>query len=227
MPSNWDARGFGVLSYRNESTNAFDEQGLYERDFSVPADWSGRRVFLVFDGVMTDTRASLNHESVGPMHQGGFYRFKYELTKLLKFDSTNRVEVTVNKHSANATVNRAERAGDYWLFGGIYRPVYLEAVPSQFIERVAVDARADGALTLDVFASGVTGADTIEAQVAELEIAGQTVVSLPQAGLAFLDAIPPIGSKFHPARDGGPQSQTNIAHGEYTGSVSFYFGKLP
>ena len=78
-----------------------DERGLYEHEFTVPAGWSGRRVFLVFEGVMTDTSAKLNGQSVGPMHQGGFYRFKYEVTPLVKFGATNRLEVTVAKHSAN------------------------------------------------------------------------------------------------------------------------------
>ena len=49
--------------------------------------------------------------------------------------------MTVDKHSANKSVNGAERTGDYWMYGGIFRPVYLEAVPQQFIERVAIDAR--------------------------------------------------------------------------------------
>jgi hypothetical protein len=51
--------------------------------------------------------------------------------------------------------------------------------------------------------------------------------ALPQCSLGFLNAIPPIGSKFKGASTCGPQSQPNIANGEYSGSVVFYFGKLP
>jgi hypothetical protein len=58
-------------------------------------------------------------------------------------------------------------------------------------------------------------------------LAGKAVAPLPQCGLAFLDGIPPIGSKFKEARFGGPQGQPNVAHGEYSGSLSFYFGPLP
>lgn len=36
------------------------------------------------------------------------------------------------------------------MFGGIYRPVWLESVPAHSIDHVAIDARADGALTADV-----------------------------------------------------------------------------
>ena len=84
VPSNWEFHGFGTLTYHRDSTNPPPEQGLYEHDFKVPAKWSGKRVFLVFEGVMTDTSAKLNGQSVGPMHQGGYYRFKYEVTKLVE-----------------------------------------------------------------------------------------------------------------------------------------------
>jgi hypothetical protein len=169
VPSNWELHGFGTINYHRDATNPPPEQGLYEHAFKVPADWSKRRVFLVFEGVMTDTSARLNGQSVGPVHQGGYYRFQYEVTKLVKSGATNRLEVTVDKHSQNASVNRAERTGDYWMYGGIYRPVYLEAVPPQFIERVAIDARADGSFAMDVFVDGVTKADTLEAQITTLD----------------------------------------------------------
>ena len=57
-------------------------------------------------------------------------------------------------------------------------------------------------------------------------LVGKTAVQLPRAGLAFLHAIPPIGSKFKDASTSGPQGQLTIAAGEYHGSVSFYFGNL-
>jgi hypothetical protein len=173
VPSQWDVKGFGTLNYYRDLTNAYDERGLYEHVFFVPQDWSGRRVFLVFDGVMTDTDAKFNGQSAGPVHQGGYYRFKYEVTPLVKFGSTNKLEVTVTKHSANKSVNAAERTADYWMYGGIFRPVYLEAVPPQFVQRVAIDARADGSFAMDVFLDGVTGADSVEAQIKTLD--GKTV----------------------------------------------------
>jgi len=168
VPSNWEFHGFGTLTYHRDSTNPPPEEGLYDHDFMVPAGWSSKRVLLVFEGAMTDTSAKLNGQSVGPMHQGGYYRFKYEVTQLLKFGAINRIEVAVAKHSANKSVNGAERTGDYWMYGGIYRPVYLEAVPQQFIERAAIDAQADGSFSMDVFTEGATKTDTIEAQIQTL-----------------------------------------------------------
>ena len=169
VPSNWELHGFGTLNYSVDPTNAWGEKGIYADDFTVPQDWSTRRVYLVFEGVMTDASASLNGQPVGPMHQGGFYRFKYEVTKLVHFDATNRLEVTVAKHSANKSVNDAERRGDYWEYGGIYRPVYLEAEPPEFIEHVAIDAQADGVFTMDVLENVATNAETVEAQITTLD----------------------------------------------------------
>jgi hypothetical protein len=168
VPSNWELHGFGTLNYHRDLTNAFNERGLYEHEFSVPKAWRGKRIFLVFDGVMTDTSAKLNGQSVGPIHQGGYYQFKYEITSLVKFGIQNKLDVTVAKHSANSSVNGAERTGDYWMYGGIFRPVYLEAEPRQFIEHVAIDARADGNFSMEVFLNNVTNADEIIAQIQTL-----------------------------------------------------------
>jgi hypothetical protein len=169
VPSNWDVVGFGTLNYGRDNTKEPVEQGRYRHTFKVPADWAGQRVFLVFEGVMTDTQVTLNGRFAGPMHQGGFYRFRYEVGRLIKFGQENLLEVTVDKLSANPSVNRAERQADYWVFGGIYRPVYLEAVPQQFLDRVAIDARANGTFVMDVFVNGDAKAGVVEAQIQGLD----------------------------------------------------------
>src|SRR5688500_13292030 len=166
VPSCWDARGFGTLNYRKDTEPA--EQGKYRHRFKVPAEWRGQRVSIIFDGVMTDTQVSVNGKSAGEKHQGGFYRFSYDITDHLKFGAEeNLLEVTVDKKSANESVNRAERQADYWVFGGIYRPVWLEAKPTKHIERVAIDARADGTIRVDVF---VNAGGRVEAQVKSVDV---------------------------------------------------------
>ncbi|HEV2294980.1 MAG TPA: glycoside hydrolase family 2 TIM barrel-domain containing protein [Tepidisphaeraceae bacterium] len=151
VPSCWDALGFGSLNYRQDQPPF--EQGKYKRTFTLPPAWEGQRITLVFDGVLTDTQVWINGRSAGDKHQGGFYRFSYDITPLVKFgaEDANLIEVTVDKHSADESVNRAERQGDYWIFGGIFRPVWLEAKPPHHIDRVAIDAKADGSLAVDVF----------------------------------------------------------------------------
>ena len=169
VPSNWDVLGFGMLNYKKDIETALDEHGLYDTSSTAPQAWADKRVFIVLEGAMTDTSVKINGQSAGPTHQGGFYRFKYEITDLVKLGDQNLLEVDVAKHSANESVNKAERTADFWVFGGIYRPVYLEVVPQQFIERVAIDAQADGKFTADVFLDAMDDADRVEARITELD----------------------------------------------------------
>src|SRR6185503_2376513 len=135
VPSCWELQGFGNYNYgRDYRTNGrnsrfYDEKGMYKYRFKVPASWKGKVIHIVFEGSMTDTEVKINGKSAGAIHQGAFYRFKYNISDLLFFDKPNTVEVTVSKMSADASVNNAERLADYWVFGGIFRPVYLEAMP--------------------------------------------------------------------------------------------------
>ncbi len=169
VPSNWELQGFGVYNYGRAPQPKPVVEGRYKRSFNVPSSWAKNRVFVVFDGSMTDTGVQINGQSAGEKHQGGFYRFRYEITQLLRFGKPNLIEVNVTDDSNEPTVNQAERQGDYWNFGGIMRPVYLEAYPQEFIERVAIDAKADGKFTINVFPSGVTSANSLEAQIFSLD----------------------------------------------------------
>jgi hypothetical protein len=183
VPSNWELQGFGSYNYGHDKVKS-NEQGLYKHDFFAEA-WKGKRVFIVFEGSMTDTKVMINGKEAGPVHQGSFYRFKYDITDLLKPNAKNLLEVTVSKTSANSSVNDAERKNsDFWLFGGIFRPVYLEIVPETFIDRVAIDAKANGAFRMDVFPKNVHTGETIEAQVQKLngENVGLPITIKPATG---------------------------------------------
>ena len=162
VPSCWELQGFGKFRYGLEDKNYTPIGGDYRHSFSVPADWRGKRVFIVFEGVMTDASVKVNGASAGPIHQGAFYRFKYDITALLKLGEENLLEVSVSDKSANYSVTHAERDADYWVFGGIFRPVWLQAEPAQFVDRVAIDARADGRFAMDYFLGGEGNAKTVE-----------------------------------------------------------------
>lgn len=168
VPSQWELEGFGAYRYgRHDGSGG--ETGHYRHQFEAPPEWRGRRVRLVFGGVMTDTEARLNGTPVGPVHQGGFTRFSYEVTELLRFGEENLLEVRVAEKSADRSVEKAERQGDYWVFGGIYRPVWLEASPETAISHVAIDARHDGRLTVVVELEGAVDEVRVVARVHHLD----------------------------------------------------------
>ncbi|MDR2840483.1 MAG: beta-galactosidase [Paludibacter sp.] len=155
VPSQWELQGYGEYTYGRWYTrglkNPSMEIGEYQYEFSVPKNWKGKAISIVFEGVMTDTEVKINGQIVGEIHQGGFYQFSYEIADKIKFGASNKLEVKVWKHSENRSVNAAERRADWWLFGGIYRPVYLSAKPQIHIKNIAVDAKADGKLNVEIF----------------------------------------------------------------------------
>lgn len=165
VPSNWELQGFGDYDYGHVKIDKkHREIGKYKRTFTIPAGWRGKRIRIVFEGAMTDTDVRMNGQSAGPIHQGGFYRFDYDITALLK-SGENLLEVDVSKGSANLSIEEAERKADYWVFGGIYRPVYLEARPRECLDWSSVDAQADGSFKLAVHLLGVEQATQVTAQI--------------------------------------------------------------
>ena len=150
VPSCWELQGYGTFQYGMRFYGiAFPEgiakeKGLYKYEFTIPAEWRGKQVELVFEASMTDTEAKINGRKAVGKHQGGFYRFVADVTDRVNFGKKNILEVTVSKDSENGSVNLAERRADYWNFGGLFRPVFLRAKPAVNIRHFAIDAKADG-----------------------------------------------------------------------------------
>lgn len=187
VPSCWELQGFGKYDYgfAKDSVRG-KEQGLYQYEFTLPAGWKNKKIDIVFEGSMTDTEVKINGRPAGEPHQGAFYAFRYDITSLLNFGGKNLLEVTVSKHSANVSVNEAERKADFWIFGGIFRPVYLEAFPQQHIAQVAIDAKANGRFSAAVQASG---GDKVGVQLFQSDGAkvGQPLTAtIPASGKALI-----------------------------------------
>jgi hypothetical protein len=168
VPSCWELQGFGKYNYGfAKDSSRGKEVGTYQYTFTVPQNFSQKQIEIVFEGVMTDARVTINGKPAGPIHQGAYYAFKYDITNLLEFGADNILEVEVAKHSKNESVNSAERRGDFWIFGGIFRPVYLQALPKQHISAIAIDAKADGSLKAEPYFSGQ--ADEIKMEVLDAD----------------------------------------------------------
>ena len=85
VPSCWEQQGFGQYQYgRDPFEERLKEVGIYKHDFSVPKNWNSKEVLIVFEGVMTDAKVKINGKLVGPVHQGAFYEFHYDISKNLR-----------------------------------------------------------------------------------------------------------------------------------------------
>lgn len=169
VPSCWETQGFGTFYYGWEEPETSDETGFYRYSFKADKAWQGQHVEIIFEGSMTDTEVKINGQPAGELHEGGFYQFSYDITHLLQYGKRNLLEVKVAKCPASKSIYNAERQTDFWLFGGIYRPVFLEIKPQQHIRSVAIDARMDGSITVRPYLSIDTEAAQVSMYVEELD----------------------------------------------------------
>lgn len=166
VPSQWEIQGFGEYSYgrwyKEGKKYPPREEGIYRRRFTVPKAWRGEQVRIVFEGVMTDAEVKINGRVAGPIHQGAFYEFAYDISNMVRYGAENEVEVHVWKESSDKRVNAAERKADWWIFGGIFRPVYLEVRPKTHLVDYALDARMDGSLRATLYTTPLAAGSMVE-----------------------------------------------------------------
>jgi hypothetical protein len=96
--------------------------GWYRKHFEVPAEWTGKRLFLEFEGAFQDAEVFVNGRRIGE-HTGGYTGFSMDITSAVKTGG-NVVAVRLNNRW-NAQL--APRAGEHVFSGGIYRDVRLVA----------------------------------------------------------------------------------------------------
>lgn len=171
VPSCWELQGFGILQYgmsfygKKFPNGIADEKGIYKYEFTIPKSWVDKDVEIIFEGVMTDATSKINGRRCVKLHQGAFYRFGTNVTDRINIGRKNTLEVTVSKESANPSINMAERRADYWNFGGIFRPVFLEARPSLNIHKYRIEAKADGTFNAECFTNRAIEGGSVETKI--------------------------------------------------------------
>ena len=85
VPSCWELQGYGEYTYgrfyKTKGLEPSTETGRYRTTFKMP---QGDVYKLVFEGSMTDTRVWIDDQQVGPVHQGGFTEFSYDVTPYIR-----------------------------------------------------------------------------------------------------------------------------------------------
>jgi len=155
VPSNWALEGFEEPIYARARQGG---DGFYVLRFQAPANLTGKRVLLHFGGVWDSAEVWLNSAPLG-RHDSGFTGFAFDVTPNLKAGAENRLAVRVRQFTKDSAFD----TNDDWAMGGIYRDVWLEAMPAAtYIDRVETsttfDAQfRDADLNLRVLVSGSRG----------------------------------------------------------------------
>ncbi len=98
----------------------FRGPGWYRRVLEVKSE-AGKRYFLRFEAASLVADVYLNGKLLGE-HRGGFGAFCFEITKELSTTGPNVLAVRVDNGKA---ADVAPLAGDFSVYGGLYRPVHL------------------------------------------------------------------------------------------------------
>lgn len=112
----------------------YNPVGSYVRSFEADASLMKERVFLSFQGVESALYVWLNGEFVG-YAEDGFTPSEFEITAFLK-EGENKLAAEVYKRSSASWLEDQ----DFWRFSGIFRDVYLYAVPRVHVRDLFVHA---------------------------------------------------------------------------------------
>ena len=123
-----------LSNYRNKVKEAF----TYEKTFSAP-EFKNNRVLLHFGAVDQIAEVSLNGKCLG-VHEGGYLAFSYDVTDSLKYVGKNVLKVKVtDKLSLDYPYGKqCKKRGGMWYtpVSGIWKSVWLEVVPKEYIEHM-------------------------------------------------------------------------------------------
>lgn len=157
VPSNWQVEGYGTPYYSNytyifqkdfphimstppEKYTAYEERnpvGSYRRDFTFPAGWKGRRIFITFDGVDAGFFIWVNGKKVG---------YSVNSRNAADFDITDFVVPGKNCLAVEVyrfTTGSYLEDQDMWRLSGIFRNVTLWSSPQQHIRDFFVHTDLD------------------------------------------------------------------------------------
>lgn len=166
VPSCLEMNGYGLPMYVNVDYPFEDQQpyvrmkaglknsvGSYRRDFTLPAGWENKRVFLHFDGIYSAAYVYVNGNEVG-YTEGANNVSEFDITKYLR-TGKNNVAVQVIRWSDGSYLE----GQDMWHMSGIHRDVYLVATPKTYLADHYIKATVTPGSTTAATGSAATSVD--------------------------------------------------------------------
>ncbi|MBC7400533.1 MAG: DUF4981 domain-containing protein [Mucilaginibacter sp.] len=148
VPSSFQVQGYGTPDYsnftlifqsdfprvmtepKNKKYTTLTERnpvGSYRRNFTVPENWDGRRIFITFDGVDAGFFLWVNGKKVG-YSVNSRNAAEFDLTKYVH-PGNNMVAVEVYRFTSGSYLENQ----DMWRLSGIFRNVTLWSAPQEHI----------------------------------------------------------------------------------------------
>ena len=151
----------------------------YRRKLDVPEAWRGKRLFLQFDGAAHIATVYCNGRPVA-VHNCGYTAFRAEITNVVRYGETNTVTVRLDT-TENAAIPPFGYMIDYLTYGGLYRDVWLDVRPADYIEDIFIYTPALNKAHIDLSVKG----DHDGVMLKILDRSGDEVYTLTAAGDRF------------------------------------------
>ena len=126
VPHTWNG-----IDAQDGNNNYLRTAKWYRKSISWQSSFEGKRLYVEFTGANTKTdlyvngvHVFLDEEAGTYTHRGGYTAFRYDITDYVK-EGENLLAVKVDNSKDQAI---APISGDFNIYGGIYRPVYLVVV---------------------------------------------------------------------------------------------------
>ncbi|WP_020529089.1 beta-glucuronidase [Flexithrix dorotheae] len=129
-------------SWNDQFTDSHNYLDLawYETETYIPKGWKGERIFIRVGSANYFAKIWINGKPLG-QHEGGHIPFAFEITQLLKWESTNRITIQVENILEPDRVAPGNVEGspfssypkasfDFFPFAGLNRAVWLYTTPS-------------------------------------------------------------------------------------------------
>jgi hypothetical protein len=127
VPGEWEMQGYFVKE---------GETATYSKSFSIPEDWTGKRVKIRFDAVSSHAIIKVNGKLVGE-HEGSFVPFEFDITDKLISKGKNTLEVDVQAFTISDRMSALSQYASHTI-GGLLRKVSLFALPEVNVSDVFV-----------------------------------------------------------------------------------------
>ncbi len=156
VPFGWESRLSGV-----ERTD-YKGEAWYRREFSLPSNWQGKRIWLCFGAVDYRAQVWVNGQRIGE-HEGGYSEFRLEITPYIAYDRPNTLVVVAEDHTNHETPIGKQTPSWYTSTSGIWQTIWLETTGQAYINSHRVVCEADEAgvptgrvqITIDIDRKGL------------------------------------------------------------------------
>jgi beta-galactosidase len=132
VPGQWAQQGYDL---------PLDQTVAVAKEFGIPRNWGGYRVFLRFDSIHAGTNYWLNGERLG-YSENLFTPVEWEITDSLKTGEMNRLDLEMKVATASERLSSSCAYTGYSL-GGIDRAARIYALPRLHIATLHLNAGLD------------------------------------------------------------------------------------